>query len=442
MPAPIPESIKSKVIEMWFLGHSRDSTASANGISHGAVTNIIKEREDAIGRDVMRGLRELGVLLKREGLSPAQCAIGFRIIKIFADQGVDREAAEHFISDTYKECSRLGITPNNVITHIEDLVKFSKEESVRLPEIQQYIDRKTIQKNELEDGIEQLNNRIVTLAEKKSELEKSCDMISGQIRKLEHEMKSYISFKQELENYGISLTYDIPKLASTVKTIAQYGYDPQRILGEFQNMQYHQDKLRALEIAVNEKRKEFEKLDTQNSSLLQAISFHSNKLEIYNELASMGFNIEKLRGLYDVISNIPASNQISNLTAVDKFFKDIETQYDAKLGFELEKDRLAKEIQELKEEHKKQLESLRDQPFIGPTIAELLRRGLTEDDIQQFGKLLLNLSEGPHSLKRFVLVMIDAIRARANSRTRTAIDEKTIEILELAKEQLSRLDSS
>jgi hypothetical protein len=119
MPAPIPESIKSKVIEMWFLGHSRDSTASANGISNGAVTNIIKEREDAVGRDVTRGLRELGVLLKREGLSPAQCAIGFRIIKIFADQGVDREAAEHFILDTYKECNRLGITPNNVITHIE-----------------------------------------------------------------------------------------------------------------------------------------------------------------------------------------------------------------------------------------------------------------------------------------------------------------------------------
>jgi len=219
MPAPIPESVKSKVIEMWFLGYSRDSAASANGISNGAVTNIIREREDAIGRDVMRGLRELGVLLKREGLSPAQCAIGFRIMKIFVDQGVDEEAAEHFISDTYKECNRLGITPNNVITHIEDLVKFLKEENVRLPEIQQYIDRKTIQKNELENGIEQLNNTVVTLAEKKSELEKSCDMISGQIRKLEHEMKSYIIFKQELENYGISMTYDIPKLASTVNAI-------------------------------------------------------------------------------------------------------------------------------------------------------------------------------------------------------------------------------
>lgn len=57
MPAPIPEAIKSKVIELWLLGYSRDSMASANTISAGAVSNIVKEWEDKLGRDVMRGLR-------------------------------------------------------------------------------------------------------------------------------------------------------------------------------------------------------------------------------------------------------------------------------------------------------------------------------------------------------------------------------------------------
>ncbi|MGH9975784.1 MAG: hypothetical protein ACRD8Z_08105, partial [Nitrososphaeraceae archaeon] len=96
MPAPIPEVIKSKVIEQWILGQSRDSIASANSISTGAVSNIVREFEERLGRDVMRGTREIGILLKREGLTPAQCAIGFRIVKIFTDQGVDGEAAEYF----------------------------------------------------------------------------------------------------------------------------------------------------------------------------------------------------------------------------------------------------------------------------------------------------------------------------------------------------------
>ena len=45
---------------------------------------------------------------------------------------------------------------------------------------------------------------------------------------------------------------------------------------------------------------------------------------------------------------------------MDKFFKDTETQYDAKLGFEAERDRLKTEIQVLKEKRKKELESLRE----------------------------------------------------------------------------------
>ena len=86
MPAPIPEAIKSKVIEQWLLGQSRDSIAKANNISTGAVSNIAKEYEERLGRDVLYGLREIGILLKREGITPAQCAIGFRIMKMFTDK--------------------------------------------------------------------------------------------------------------------------------------------------------------------------------------------------------------------------------------------------------------------------------------------------------------------------------------------------------------------
>jgi hypothetical protein len=65
MPAPIPEAIKSKVIEQWLLGQSRDSIAKANNISTGAVSNIAKEYEERLGRDLLYGLREIGILVER-----------------------------------------------------------------------------------------------------------------------------------------------------------------------------------------------------------------------------------------------------------------------------------------------------------------------------------------------------------------------------------------
>ena len=438
MPAPIPASIKSKVIEQWLLGHSRDSIAKANNVSTGAVSNIAKEYEERLGRDLLYGLREIRILLKREGITPAQCAIGFRIMKMFADRGVDGEAAEHFVSDVYKECNRLGITPGNIVVHIEDLTKFSKD--VRLPEIEGYINEKILQEKELDEKIRQLSNDTAALELKKSQLERKCDLILEQSKRAEEGMKSYFGFKEELESHGISMTYDIPKFVSTVRCIAEYRYDPQRVIKEFSDIQYHQDKLRALKIAADEKQREVARIDLQNSSLVQAISFHSSILNVYNVLNNAGFGIEKLKRLHDTIMKIAESNQISTWPAVDKFFKDIETQYDVKLGFEAEKDRLNTEIQILKDEQKKQSESLREQPFIGLIIIELLRRGLTEDYILMSGKLLLEISEGPYSAKGIALVMIDTIKEKAVSRTRTTSGDKTIEILDKMREELTKLD--
>jgi hypothetical protein len=442
MPAPIPEAIKSKVMDLWFFGYSRDYIASSSKISTGAVSNIAKEWEDKMGRDVVWGLKEIGVILKREGLSPAQCAIGFRFMKMFADQGVGGEAAEHFVSDIYKECLRVGITPSYIITHIEDLTKFSKEENVRLPEIKAYIYKKIAQKQKLVDEVGQLNNQIATLKEEKSELEKSRDIILEQNRRAEDEMKSYLICKQELEKHGISMNIDLPTFARTVKSIAGYGYDPKKVLEEFKDTQYHQDNLRALKIAIDEAQKYNEKLDSQNSSLLKSISLHSKKADIYNELENAGFGIKELKMLLDTIIDIARSNEINYWLAINRFFKDIETQYDNKLGFESEIEKLVREIKNLKEKREKNLENLRNQPFIGPIISGLLNLGLNETDIAQCAKIFPSLWKSSYSIKEVALGMIKTIEEMASSRARTTTDGKIIEILRWAIEKLSALDAS
>ena len=442
MPAPIPEAIKSKVMDLWFFGYSRDYIASTSKISTGAVSNIAKEREDKMGRDVVWGLREIGVILKREDLSPAQCAIGFRIMKMLADQGVGGEAAERFVSDIYKECNRVGITPSYIVTHIEDLTKFSKEENVRLPEIKAYVYKKIAQKQKLVDEVGQLNNQIVTLKEEKSELEKSRNIILEQNRRAEDEMKSYLSCKQELEKHGISMNIDLPTFARTAKSIAEYGYNPKKVLEEFKDTQYHQDNLRTLKIAIDEAQKYNERLDSQNSSLLKSISLHFKKADLYNELENAGFGIKELKRLLDTIINIAGSNQINYWLAINKFFKDIETQYDTKLGFESEIEKLVTEIKNLKEEREKNLENLRNQPFIGHIISGLLNLGLNETDIAQYAKIFPSLRKSSYSIKEVALSMIKTIEEMASSRARTTTDGKTIEILRWAIEKLSALDAS
>jgi uncharacterized protein (UPF0335 family) len=238
------------------------------------------------------------------------------------------------------------------------------------------------------------------------------------------------------------MNIDLPTFARTVKSIAEYGYDPKKVLEEFKDTQYHQDNQRALKIAIDEAQKYNEKLDSQNSSLLKNINLHSKKADIYNELENAGFGIKELKRLLDTIINIAGSNKINYWFAINKFFKDIETQYDTKLGFESEIEKLVREIKNLKEEQEKNLENLRNQPFIGPIISGLLNLGLNETDIAQYAKIFPSLRKSSYSIKEVALGMIKTIEEMASSRARTTTDGKIIEILRLAIEKLSALDAS
>ena len=76
----LSDNFKSMVIQGWLAGEQRDKRyAVDNGLSAGAVTNIVNEWRQALGFHLADALRDLAVVLKRVGITPAQCALGFRV---------------------------------------------------------------------------------------------------------------------------------------------------------------------------------------------------------------------------------------------------------------------------------------------------------------------------------------------------------------------------
>jgi hypothetical protein len=57
-----------------------------------------------------------------------------------------------------------------------------------------------------------------------------------QKRKANEEMKSYFDAKQELDKHKISITEDVPKFAKSVRGIAEYGYEPKKVIAEFEDI--------------------------------------------------------------------------------------------------------------------------------------------------------------------------------------------------------------
>ena len=455
MPTAIPKITKSRVINQWFFqGLSRDAIAEDNKISGGAVTNIVDDSMDDFGRPDAESMRELAKSLRTQGITPAECASGYRVMRLLSGRGIEREKAENFVTDILKGCENMGITASKAITHIEDLLKFS--DIVPLPHVQDYLNQRTAEKAQLERGIKETAVKKSALEKDVTEAQKSRDMILEEKRKDTEEMSSYLAAKQELGKHGISLNEDLTKFANTVKCIAHYGYNPKLVLAEFKNIGYLEDKLRALHTAVGEKEKKIaelyqskDELDDRCNYLERVIKLNLEELPVYTDLANIGVGPKHLKVLYNLMVNITNSNDIPYWQAAEKFFEDIGTQYDAKLGFESKIERQKSEIQLLNDEREKHLKILKNQHLVGHVVTKLLQLDLTVDDILKMGQsylILLKRTYSVEDLSKGMIKAIDMVTAPSSSTattptgtTKTSIDDKFTEILTKTRNELSEL---
>jgi predicted nucleic acid-binding Zn-ribbon protein len=397
MSSKLPDHTKSLVIQQWLQGIQRDLIAANNGVSAGAVTNVVNEWRRGLGSAIIDDLRELGVTFRKVGITPAQCALGFRIAMMIAKLGVKKEDdLEPFILHVYNSCIDIGISPDNVASHIKDLLEFSKNtnnnNAVPLSQISDFIQQKTNEKKKLEQEIQTLKDEIKTLNEEKLDSEHRRASALYEENMTAVELKSYSDLKEELGQYGIPI-YDVSKFAKAVFGISQKGYDVGKVIEEFSEIESTRSNYWDYKDSIPDLKIKCDGLTQEYSNLEQSVNSCKQKLSLNNELQAMGFGIKELKLLRNTIKEIADANNIPPDHAQQKFYKDIEEQYDDKLGFESQLNKLRSEIATVSSN----LTFLRTatvvQPLVGPSLQRLFSKGLSEQDIVE----LANIFERSHS---------------------------------------------
>src|ERR1041384_3958902 len=82
------------VFQQWLEGKPRNDIAADNGLSDGAVTNIVNEWKHSLGFSLADDLRELAVTMKRIGVAASQCALGSRVAMIMLNMGIKEDDFE------------------------------------------------------------------------------------------------------------------------------------------------------------------------------------------------------------------------------------------------------------------------------------------------------------------------------------------------------------
>jgi hypothetical protein len=385
MPTKLPENIKSAVIQQWLQGKARDLIAVDTGLSSGAVTNIINEWRHGLGYPLADELRELATTFKKIGITANQCAVGFRLATIMVKLGVDEEEFESFISEIYDKCKRLDLQPDKIAYYIGELLTFSKD--IPLSQIPDYIKQKTNDKSKLEKDIEELQDRIKQLEEEKLVAEELRNVSLEKEKMTESELKWYSDLKIELKSkYGIPIE-NVSLFAKAINGLGQYGYDVDKIIAEFSDLEdlkkhfeLYRDSIPALE-------NKFANLKGQCDFLEQTINSHHQTLVVYYELEQMSFGLKELKLFRHTVVEIAKANNISSKEALQKFIKDVEEQYDDKLGFESKLAKLRSDFVNINDELAISRSKLLVQPFVGPALQTLFENGIKEQDIIELARI-------------------------------------------------------
>ena len=258
---------------------------------------------------------------------------------ILRNIGVNEEDFEPFISKLYKRCMKFsGLTPDKIGSYLDDLVEFSDEDDnggniPKLSELPQYIEQKKNEKRALKKDIQNLQKQKKISEEEASYANELRDAAFEDQKTTYAKLREYSNFKTELGKYGLSVDDDPRKLVRVIYGIKQRNeYDVGKILLEYSDIKFMQDKRDMLSSRVRELEDKIVNLQGQCSFLESQVNLHNQRLYVYDELKSMGLGIRELKIIRNTIKEIAAENNIIYYKmAVDRFFEFLEQQYDIKL---------------------------------------------------------------------------------------------------------------
>jgi hypothetical protein len=335
MQPPVGETTKRAVIEEYLRGKSRDLIASELHVGTGTVSKIIKEFKSSLDYPNAEELRELVLWLRKLGVSASRYAEGARIASYLVELGVNDEEFGKFVSGIYNSCKKMGIQPDKV----GDLLKLLHDipESIPPEQFQEYIE---IQKSQIERSKEEIESLQEKILNQKSNLDTA---IKEEGTTLD-ELKQFSSFKTIMKNNGVTMS-DNSKFVEAVDGAKKLGFDPHLIVEKVSNLMKLEIDQKGLEERVKSLKKEAEALESKCRNTEQKELSHSYSISIYRELEKMGMGIKQLKFLMNIVTEIATANNISQDKATEKFFSDVQKQYDDKLGFELEVQNLKSEVQ-------------------------------------------------------------------------------------------------
>ena len=237
--------------------------------------------------------------------------------------------------------------------------------------------------------IEEMKN----LIEKKEKVQSQLSNTIREEKKAFSYLQWYSNLKQELlDKFQLVIEEEFEAFAKAINDFNEYDYNTLLLIKEYkdfgslrQQIDLAGEEIQLKQGIIQDLLKEISNLEVQCYNYKQTISN-------YQELKQIGFGLKELKQLDGLITEVSFANSIDPTEAVSRLFKELEKNYDTKLGLETKIKEMQNEYEQLKNKVAENQRYLSAQNPVAPNLAYLYSQGLTNDDIVGITELILSLN--------------------------------------------------
>lgn len=397
MPSKIPETLRWAVIEKWMLGFPRSAIVTECGISAGAVSSIVDQWRYAAGLDMANLNRDLGVTLRKLGMSPAQCASGLRIVNLADKMGMDVHLIETVLFEVYERMLDLGVNSRHIVRYTQGLLSLldngnSSQEriAISLDEIDRYFEKRKQEKSRLEEEFKLHESKLRGVRQDISQSERALEILFEEKRKMETDVRWKLVLQEQLEKKGLALD-DIPKFVEGMRVFKDQGFNAIEMVKTFSSYNEKQREIvmqmQTLAI-LRQSNSEIEQKNQAQEKLLEERRLKNSELEA---IKGMGFGLSELKRLHYLMNEIAEESgaPTEQNAAVKKFFDDLEDNYGeyVNLGKKVYERRI--ELRNLAAAQNLMAAVLNLSPEVLNTTQLLIKAGITKGDIVRITKMII-----------------------------------------------------
>lgn len=298
------------------------------------------------------------------------------IQKYFIDDGKGYDSNCHIESSSipYTEHTSNRNVQNNPALNVIDLPLISK--------VPFFIDQNKKKIKRLLEIEKTIIDRIHIANEQKIKKESEVNTLVKKHKEIFRYFRWYNNLDQELSaKYNIRLENEIEAFCNAINDFKSYNSDPWQIISEYKRIESLSQVRESMAAEINRTTPIRDRLSNQVSVLNNQLSWCNQTIGIYNELCIYGYGLKDLKILRQMLAQIAVSNNMRPEEIGRKFLKDVEEQYDDKVGFENKIAELKIEKTKIEEEIPNYKSTLILQTWAVPSLSYLYKNGVSDIDI-------------------------------------------------------------